>query len=233
MPNDIQTSILKSIDAVVEQRINNLKLDKTVVAIIRRVVNSDLGIYQVEYNGGFFNAYASDKKVIYTPNTSVYVQIPQNNMSNDKYILSRAYNIKQEDVSETAFALTDNYNIVGSNRAVPTNKAGQNFDGADLQLISYHGPNDIDGHSEHRVNILYNNPSPENSYYTIDKDELTLAFLEEDAQALMIEADFLTTLSDEQVRNANGTYGLAIDIVFNNPTYNQYGVTAQDFLEYF
>jgi hypothetical protein len=81
----IKDNIYKTIDVIVDQRIEDLKLDKTVKGTIQQCVNSSLGEYKINYNGGIITAYTKpDDTTVYYKNMAVYINIPENDFSNKK-----------------------------------------------------------------------------------------------------------------------------------------------------
>ena len=82
----IKNSVYEAIDVIVEKRIEDLCLDKTVKCNIIACLNSREGKYKVSYAGGEMIAYAKDGKT-YLPNVEIYVTIPQGNFSNKKWII--------------------------------------------------------------------------------------------------------------------------------------------------
>lgn len=78
--------ILKAIQIISQSEINGLKLDKTITAQISSIVNLETGEYKVEYEGNTFSAFSAIATTTYEVGNSVYVKIPQNDMSNRKVI---------------------------------------------------------------------------------------------------------------------------------------------------
>ena len=137
MSNQIQESINKAIDTIVHRRINALNLDKTVIATIDNVVNSVNGIYRVKHDGGYFEAKAQQENAIYLKNMPVYVQIPQNDMTKEKIIIGRAYNLREETPSDATITAINNFAIIGSNNVIINNEEKNS---AGVALRSYHDP---------------------------------------------------------------------------------------------
>ena len=107
--------ILQAVDIVVNKRIEELELDKTIIATIDQPITPDRdGSYRVQYAGGYFTAYAA-KGAVYSPHTSVYVQVPQNNFSNKKIILGSTSSYYSENDIEAVSSAMSNYMPVGKN----------------------------------------------------------------------------------------------------------------------
>ena len=83
----ITTSILETIDMIVEKRLAQAKLDRTIVGSIYKVVNLEKGVYKVKYMDATFVAYALHPSLEqYQENNLVYIKIPENDFANHKII---------------------------------------------------------------------------------------------------------------------------------------------------
>lgn len=85
----INEQILSAIDILVDNKIAKLKYDKTVTATIWSIVNLDTGEYKVKYSGNIFSAFANDLKEQYKVKDTVYVTIPEGDLSNRKVIMGK------------------------------------------------------------------------------------------------------------------------------------------------
>ena len=146
--NDLQRTILEAVDTIVKQRTKELKLDKTITAIIKKslgIRHSDgCPLYQVEYDGGVFNAIAQEGDS-YTKQTKVYVLVPEGNFSKEKLILGRASIIQTGRDKSVVSAAVNNYSITGSN-LLKGNSSEQ------FGLYSYHeinSGNHAENHTDH------------------------------------------------------------------------------------
>jgi hypothetical protein len=85
--NSIIDEIFSSIHLIVDQKINQLRLDKTIQAVIvsHPIVTENL--YKIIYQGVEYDAF-SFKTDLFQVNDSVLVLIPENNFANKKIILS-------------------------------------------------------------------------------------------------------------------------------------------------
>lgn len=113
----LQETMFNAIDAIIQQRNNDLKLDKTIVAITKKNIGVRNGrpLYQLQYEGGLIQATSNDPNAIYNPNTSVYVLIPQGNFSNEKFIIGKVSTIATEKKSDAVVAAVNRYSIASSN----------------------------------------------------------------------------------------------------------------------
>lgn len=224
--NDIQNSILKAIDTMAQRRIDQLKLDKTITAIINSPVGVTNGrkIYKVEYEGGYFNATAQNKDDAYLPRMAVYVQVPQGDFSKEKFILGQASKLATDEQVSVISAIQNRFNIIGKN--VVNNQTEK------MGVYSYHNPIEEENNPDkikHRFNFLYNSNQTENQI-TINNENLNL--YKKNATALMVRAEFMTKLTNEQKKKATGEYGLVFNLVFNNLAAGL-GETQEQVFKYF
>lgn len=96
-----QEKILDAMNIIADSQIKNLKLDKTVQGVISEIVNVTNGEYKVDYNGNIITAYAINTDDIYSVKEKVFVKIPENNMSNKKFIEGRANSNSLSDLQKT------------------------------------------------------------------------------------------------------------------------------------
>ena len=109
-----QKSILDAIDYLVNNRVQNLDRDKTIVAGIVACSNALKQEYKVSYNGGTIVAYAQDG-ANYERNQSVYVLVPQGDFSARKTIIGKATNVTDDKNITFVSSLLSDYNMIGSN----------------------------------------------------------------------------------------------------------------------
>ena len=235
MADEIQNSINKAIDTIIKNRINALALDKTVIAIIDSLVDPVMNIYRVQYDGGYFNAVNKQTNSVYRRGMSVYVQIPQNDMTKEKIIIGRAYATKGSELANSVISAINSYSIMGGNLLKTTeNELPDSF-----ALRSYHDKShenitDDEGNvhhpTSHRAQYFLGDTITKKDYY--DLDDASLDIYKESATGLMLQADFRTALSTEQKNQVSGSYGLVLNLVFENSSY-QYGETEGEIFDYF
>lgn len=81
---NIKQEILETIDIIVNQKINNLKFDRTIKGIVKEVLENDY--YKINISGAEYTLkYTKEKLKICS---SVYVLIPNNDYKN-MFILCR------------------------------------------------------------------------------------------------------------------------------------------------
>ena len=225
MANNLQDSLLKAVDVIVNKRIEDIALDKTIVASIEKCVDAAKGVYRVQYQGGSITVYARDG-ASYTPKTSVYVSIPQNDFSQKKWIIGKASQMTEDDNITAVSSTLANYQTVGKNVV-----SVKDNNGLKRGLISYTVPPET---------IMVGNETYENPFKDIYDDYIVLydygnrgnniididqnAFRDymKESIALMIEANFRTSLTEEQQLQNNAEYGLGFTLVFEqgDATYN-------------
>ena len=92
--NDMLNDLFGAVDRITSSHVNKLKFDKTITAEIIDNSKKDKGEYIVSDGSSTFKAY-SEK--IYAPGTWVYVQIPNGDYKNPKFILGRKEDLEQKN----------------------------------------------------------------------------------------------------------------------------------------
>lgn len=87
--NTASESIFQTIDILVDKALSKLTYDKTVSAEINSIVNLDTGEYKVKYSGNIVSAFSDDVKKQYKVGDTVYVTIPQDDLSARKRIVCK------------------------------------------------------------------------------------------------------------------------------------------------
>ena len=203
MSNAIQDSILKSIDTLVNNRIDKIQADKTITAQIVSCTNALKGEYRLSYQGGFITAYAQEEQS-YRQNTSVYVLVPMGDFTNRKHIIGKAQAVQEDNNISFVASAMGNYNLIGSNVIKPYKTPPNGY----WSFTSYIKDNYV---------ALYDRDiSPEeakkNGMCYIDGDALSNYI--KDAEALMIEATFKTNLPREHRITKTGQYGVSFVLAF-------------------
>lgn len=195
MADNIQDSILDAMDTLVNNRIDKIQADKTVIATIISCTNALTGEYKVSYNGGFLYAYASEGDT-YTQNASVYVLVPQGDFTQKKTIVGKTQNRdNDENISFVSSAIND-YNMIGKN-AVEDPKGIQ--------------PGKLNSYKAESYCLFYQRGQSGN-YLDINIAELENNLKE--AEAALIEASFKTRLPKEHRISKTGEYGLEFILAF-------------------
>lgn len=80
--------MFQAIETIADSKINKLKFDKTIKAIITSDAKADIGEYEVKYQDLIFSAYASNNTVRFKVDENVLVLVPEGDMSNRKTIIA-------------------------------------------------------------------------------------------------------------------------------------------------
>ena len=83
--NEINNGLITGINTLIDKAIKQLKLDKTISATVKEIIDITSGEYKVSYEGNVFSAFALNGQE-YEVDDTVYVKIPENDWSNKKYI---------------------------------------------------------------------------------------------------------------------------------------------------
>ena len=87
--NEINQSILKTIDLVVKDNLNKIHFDQSIKGTIDSVVNINTGEYKIKYEDGIFSAFSENTSIIYKEGDQVWIKIPEGDYSNKKLIESK------------------------------------------------------------------------------------------------------------------------------------------------
>lgn len=196
--SDLQGSLLQAIDYLVNNRVDKINKDVTLTATIKKCVNSLTQEYQVNYNGGFLSAYAQEG-ASYSENQQVYVLVPENDWSKRKLIIGKASQVTEDDNVTFVSSLINDYNMIGQNTIV------------DMNNIL---PQGLHSYLASEYILLYQHDDAENSLLTFNETEF--ASYIKDAEALLIEASFMTRLPKAHRLAKNGLYGIQFVLAFKN-----------------
>lgn len=214
MANQLQDAILNAVDTLVNHRIENLQADKTVTATIVQCTNSLTGEYKVSYNGGYMYAY-SQEGVTYTQNQSVYVLVPQGDFTQKKTIVSKTQAIEDDQNITFVSSALSNYNLIGKNPLSDNNKLY---------------PVGLNSYLKNDYELLYQRDA-DGTFLSIDAQELSNNLKE--AEALLIEASFLTRLPKAHKLSNSGFYGLQFVLAFaDRDNVDEEGNAAVKYLSY-
>ena len=214
MANQLQDAILDAVDTLVNHRIENLQADKTVTATIVQCTNSLTGEYKCSYNGGLLYAYAQEG-VTYTQNQSVYILVPQGDFTQKKTIVSKTQAIEDDQNITFVSSALSNYNLIGKNPLSDNNKLY---------------PVGLNSYLKNDYELLYQRDM-DGTFLSIDAQELSNNLKE--AEALLIEASFLTRLPKAHKLSNSGFYGLQFVLAFaDRDNIDEEGNAAVKYLSY-
>ena len=211
---NLQESILQAVDTLVQNRIEGIEADKTVIATIVACSNALTREYKVNYNGGYIVAYAQEG-VTYSANTAVYVLVPQGDFTQKKTIIGKTQAVDDDQNISFVSSALSNYNLIGANCISDKTKAtpaGLNsYLAADYALLYKYG--DL----EHKSQFI-----------SIDEDMLNNNLLE--AEAVMVEASFMTRLPRLHRYSSVGKYGLEFVLAFKDTSKDLISAVDIDYL---
>ena len=196
--SDLQGSLLNAIDYLVNNRIDKINKDVTLTATIKKCTNSLTGEYQINYNGGFLTAYAQED-TSYSDNQLVYVLVPENDWSKRKLIIGKASQVTEDNNITFVSSLVGDYNMIGQNTVVDN-------DGV--------LPKGLHSYLSSEYILLYQRSDKEHSILTFNENEFSNYI--KDAEALLIEASFMTRLPRAHRLAKNGKYGIQFVLAFKN-----------------
>lgn len=198
-----QKSILDAIDYLVNNHVQNLDRDKTIVASILACSNALTQEYKVSYNGGTIVAYAQEN-TNYERNQSVYVLVPQGDFTQRKIIIGKATNVTEDKNITVVSSLMSDYNTIGRN------------------TIENHDKDPVCGlHSylKTEYQMLYQKDEDPDNPNLIDVNQEELKSYLSDAEAVLLEGSFKTRLPKAHRNSKSGKYGLQVVLAFRNKDY--------------
>lgn len=219
---DLTESLLKAISIVADRSAEEVASDKTIKVAIKKNISTSEGKYLVTYNGGDFYAYTqSGSKDIYEENEQVYLLLPEGDMSQKKFIIGKVEGEKNQSEKILNSSLLNDYVLLGDNAVI---EKGYGLLGIQkmqpLHLNSYkvqdyyycylRDKNLANEIVDENNNIIYNT----SEYPIIDIDEESFSNSAKQAKALLLRANFKTSLDT----NSIGNYGFIVNIAFADKT---------------
>lgn len=199
---NLQDVVLEAVDTIVSNRIEQMATDKTVTATVAGCTNSLTGEYLVSYNGGKLKAYAQEGNT-YTQGQSVYVLIPEGDFTKKKNIVGVAQAAEDDNNISFVSSAISNYNLIGRNCLSDKNKvtpAGlRSYKKEDYKVL-YKKDEDVSGSKP--------------KFLSIDTQELENNIKQ--AEAVLIEASFRTSLPREHKLTKTGEYGITFILAFKD-----------------
>ena len=186
--NTASESIFQTIDILVDKALSKLTYDKTISAEISSIVNLDSGEYKVKYSGNIVSAFADDVKKQYKVGDTVYVTIPQDDLSARKRIVCKT---NEQSLSYGEMLSLSNSIIEKS----PTFDTMYNYDKDAERGVVAGAPADSDLSQQ----IIYS--GNEEGYHGLFQQYAN------NNELIRIKASFLTTFHCEHTK---GNYGLDI-----------------------
>ena len=197
---EVQESLFKAIDSLVNDRLDKYSIDKTITCNIVKCSNALKHEYIVNYQGGNMTAYAEDETA-YSKNASVYVLVPEGNFSNKKIILGKASAVGDDKNITFVSSMINDYNVVGRN--IISDKTENSSYGLHSYL-----------HEDYMMLYDYSSEDPEDNLLNVNIEEFENYI--RGADAVMLEASFLTRLPTEHRNTKTGIYGLQFVLAFQD-----------------
>lgn len=199
---NLQDVVLEAVDTIVSNRIEQIATDKTVTATVAGCTNSLTGEYLVSYNGGKLKAYAQEGNT-YTQGQSVYVLVPEGDFTKKKNIVGVAQAAEDDNNISFVSSAISNYNLIGRNCLSDKHKvtpAGlRSYKKEDYKVL-YKKDEDVSGSKP--------------KFLSIDTQELENNIKQ--AEAVLIEASFRTSLPREHKLTKTGEYGITFILAFKD-----------------
>lgn len=80
-------SLLQAMSIIANRAVSNANFNKTIQAVIVECKDATIEKYRVRYQDGFWEAYGNGSGVTYLPGTSVYILVPNGDMTQPKTII--------------------------------------------------------------------------------------------------------------------------------------------------
>lgn len=184
--NNISEQLLSAIDILADEKVSQLRFDKTIQATIYSIADINTGEYKVRYNGNIFAAYSNDTSKTYRAEDEVYVQVPEGDFSNRKIILSL--------VSATSLTEAELTGLANSINEVSPNMIGE--DGIYGVKVEY--PYEITSYPSETLVVWENKSTETNNLFTS---------YAENYEYIQVKASFLTRFLET---HKQGSYGLRL-----------------------
>lgn len=206
----VQDNVLGAMDIIASSMVSNLKLDKTVQAVVQEVVNMTTGEYRVEYNGNVVTAFALNTDDTYSVNEKVFLKIPENDMNNKKFIEGRASSSSLSDLQQTELSNSISKEGPSWELIYPTldlNNTEQKY------CIQAGASQD----EEYYSRVIWDRDI--NSLENIElSDEIFLTY-SQNYDKIYVGADFQTTFIDQELVG-QGNYGLIFTFIARQQSEN-------------
>lgn len=181
------------------------EFDRTILAKIQYCSDATLGQYKIQYQNGYYTAYALDKTRRYSNGASVYVTVPGNNLNNRLFIQDLATNDNSQKTYLTNLEGDQQYSVNGPNFISGV------IDADGLNMSSHW---DMPGgrevvYYEHRDGTELN---PDDKL-VLDETIIDNAIKTSDG-FIRFGAEFRTDLEDD--RKLQGNYGIRLVLVFDD-----------------
>lgn len=200
---DVSQAICQAIDIIVDKKLAGAGFNKTIQARIDKVIDSENGLYSIQYQDSIAdNVQALDKNIVYEPGDSVMVLIPSNDWTGKKIIIASNKNLANTTIEDGEF-----YNVIGE--TVVYQPQGINT----ISLSSYREISNAQL-DQQIIFELAEQAVAENQY-----NQKLKRYIRQSANGLILSA-YIRTDFDNDRFNKLGIYGVDYTLLFNNGTEN-------------
>ena len=217
--DDLKKSWLNAMFTIAQKTVDEVSSDKTIKAIVKKVINTSEGKYLVSYgDGSDIYAYTqSGSTEVYKIDEQVYVLIPADDMSQKKFIIGRVKENEEFSSKDSTDLLLNDYVFVGSNAIIDNGLT--NIDGLSVKRMQ---PFTLNSHEPKSFYCCYlRDPSDiiesNIEYNTLNSPAITIdeeGFINsaKDAKALLLRAKFKANIDTDNI----GNYGIIVNIAFKD-----------------
>lgn len=207
--NSIENQVCEAIEIIAERIVSQAQYDKTIQGTVVECVDQTIGKFKIKYQDSVFYAYSNNSDVTYSNGSTVYILVPNGDMSKDKTILGSTSKLGIDYVSTIENDAA--YEINGNNCIITTDS---------FELCSY---------TNSYTKILYHKDYLENQN-SIKLDIPSVNEYIRNSTHIICGAIFQTNLPQEQ--QYNGNYGIIFALDFidntNNETVTRYYIVDID-----
>ena len=152
----VAETILDAVDILMDKKVSELQFNKTVRAKIAEVLDPSIGKYKVQYQNGYFTAYASDSNLRYQRGVEVYVEILSNDFEKNALIVGTVQKLGSNYIS--IIEKLDRYTAVGARLDYKNEFSFKSYGGSQTKSILIDNVNwAIDGQTLDDINTLAQN----------------------------------------------------------------------------
>lgn len=218
--DDLKKSWLNAMFTIAQKTVDEVSSDKTIKAIVKKVINTSEGKYLVSHgDGSDIYAYTqSGSTEVYQINEQVYVLIPEDDMSQKKFIIGKVKEDEEFFFKDSTDLLLNDYVPIGNNAIIDNGLT--NIDGLSVKRMQ---PFTLNSHEPNSFYCCYLRDPSSNitgsniEYNTLDNpaitiDEETFINSAKKAEALLLRAKFKANIDTDNI----GNYGIIVNIAFKD-----------------
>lgn len=184
-------TLLQAMSIIAKKAVSEAQFNKTIQAVIVECKDASIEKYRVRYQDGFWEAYGNGSGVTYLPGTSVYILVPNGDMSQPKTIIGTVQKLGINYIN--TISEQNQYYENGSNTLSLKNDISQ------FELCSY----------QTKTIEIYNRNGEEN---LININEEETSFYLKNSSHLKCSFNIKTNL--DLYQRYNGNYGIKFYLTF-------------------